>query len=70
MPMRVDLYGLTFEVPSVTVYLWSPWRCSALEHRLFEAVKNIPGTNFEPAPDELRIHIVEPKGWKLAARRC
>src|SRR5436190_1080146 len=37
--MRVDFYGLTFETPCVTFYLWSPWRSSALEHKLFEAVR-------------------------------
>ena len=65
--MRVDLFGLTVETPGVTFYLWSPWRCSALEHRLFDAVKTgVPGAEFEPTPDELRLHVTEPKGWKQA----
>ncbi len=33
--MRIDFYGLVFETPRVTFYLWSPWRAAALEHRLF-----------------------------------
>ena len=40
--MRVDLYGLAFEAPRVSFHLWSPWRASQLEHRLFDAVKNVP----------------------------
>jgi len=64
--MRVDLFGLTMEAPGVTFYLWSPWRCSAIEHRMFEAVKGVPQTEFEPAPDELRVHIADPKAWKTA----
>ncbi len=64
--MRVELFGLTMEGTGVTFYLWSPWRCSALEHRLFDAVKAVPGADFEPAADELRVHIDEPKAWKAA----
>ena len=66
--MRVELYGLTMEAPGVTFYLWSPWRCSALEHRLFDAVKAIPNATLESAPDELRLHVTEAKGWKLAVQ--
>ena len=64
--MRVELFGLTMEAPSVTFYLWSPWRCAALEHKLFEAVKGVPQAEFEPAPDELRVHIGDQKAWKAA----
>ena len=35
--MRIEFFGLTFDTPCVTFYLWSPWRAAALEHRLFEA---------------------------------
>ena len=64
--MRVDLFGLVMDGPGVTVYLWSPWRCSALEHKLFEAVKAIPGTKLESDPDELRLEIADSKVWKAA----
>jgi hypothetical protein len=64
--MRVELFGLTMETPAVTFYLWSPWRCSALEHRLFDAVKAVPHAELEAAPDELRLHISESKAWKAA----
>ena len=40
--MRVEFYGLVFETPRVTFYLWSPWRAAALEHRLFEAIRTLP----------------------------
>jgi len=59
--MRIDLYGMAFDGPAVTYYLWSPWRCSALEHRLFEAIKALPKVEFENAPDELRLHITDRK---------
>lgn len=68
--MRIDLYGMGFEGPAISFYLWSPWRCSALEHRLFEAVKSLPGVEFEEAPDELRLHIKEVKAYKAAIQHC
>lgn len=64
--MRVELYNLVFEAPGVSFYLWSPWRCTALEHRLFDAVKSVSNVQFEPAADELRLHLTEPKAWKQA----
>jgi hypothetical protein len=66
--MRVDLYGLAFEAPRVTFYLWSPWRASALEHRLFEAVKAVPRTDLEQAADEWRLHVSDPKAWRAAVQ--
>jgi hypothetical protein len=63
--MRVDFYGLAFETPRVTVHLWSPWRASALEHRLFEAVRSLPRTHLEEGPDEWRVHVTDPKTWRL-----
>lgn len=66
--MRVDLFGLTMEAPAVTFYLWSPWRCSALEHKLFDAIKGVPGATLEQAPDEVRVHVAEPKGWRAAVQ--
>ncbi len=47
--MRIEMYGLVFEAPTVTFYLWSPWRSSALEHRLFEEIRSLPQTRFRPA---------------------
>ena len=64
--MRVEFYGLTFDTPRVTCYLWSPWRAAALEHRLFEVVRQLPGVQFEQEPDEVRAHIPDAKTWKLA----
>jgi len=66
--MRVDFYGLAFETPCVTVCLWTPWRAAALEHRLFEAVRNLSGTEVETSQDgdEQRIHITNPKTWRSA----
>jgi hypothetical protein len=64
--MRVDFYGLAFESSRVTFYLWSPWRAAALEHRLFEALRQLPRTQLEEAPDELRLHIDDPKTCRSA----
>ena len=64
--MRVDLYGITFETSAVTFYLWSPWRSSALEHKLFDAIRQLPHAVFEQAPDELRANVSEGKTVKQA----
>ena len=66
--MRIDLYGMTFDGPGVTYYLWSPWRCSALEHRLFESIKVVPTVELEQAADELRLHMIEPKAFRASVQ--
>src|SRR5262245_57872901 len=66
--MRIDLYGMAFDTPRVTFYLWSPWRASALEHRLFEVVQEMPGVEAEQDADEMRLHLKEVKGWKTAVQ--
>ena len=66
--MRVDLFGLTMDAPGVTFYLWSPWRCSALEHKMFDALKALPNVTLETAPDEVRLHITEHKAWRVAVQ--
>jgi hypothetical protein len=57
---------MTFITKGITFYLWSPWRCMAIEHRLFEAIRLLPGTEFTQTPDELSIEIKTDKVWKLA----
>jgi hypothetical protein len=64
--MRFDFYGIAFEAPKVTFYLWSPWRSTALEHRLFDAIRTLPKVTPEEAADELRLHISDPKTWRSA----
>src|SRR5437870_1574389 len=64
--MRVDFYGLVLETPRVTCYLWSPWRASALEHRMFEVVRQLPGLAGEEDNDELGIHVADAKTWRTA----
>ena len=64
--MRINLFGLVMDAPRVTFFLWSPWRCSALEHRLFDALKTIPAARLEADPDEIRLHLVDPSSWKIA----
>ena len=59
--MRFEFYGLVFEAPRISFYLWSPWRCTALEHRLFEALRTLPRVAVEEEADEWRLHIADPK---------
>ena len=66
--MRVDLFGLTMDAPEVTFYLWSPWRCSFLEHKLFDSLKGVPHAKLEPGQDELRLTVADQKGWKAAVQ--
>ncbi len=62
--MQIDFYGLKFEASRVTCYLWNPWRASALEHRLFNEVKQLPGLHLEQQLDELRVQLTDEKTWK------
>jgi hypothetical protein len=64
--MQVDFYGIKLESKHVTFYLWTPWRASALEHRLFDAVRSLPGVELEQEPDQLRANIANPKAWRQA----
>jgi hypothetical protein len=48
------------------MYLWTPWRASVLEHRLFDAVKQAVHAQPEEQPDELRLDIGEAKDWRAA----
>ncbi len=64
--MLIDFYGLKFETPQVTVHLWSPWRSTALEHRLFEAIRALPRLALEENPDEVRLLINDPKAFRAA----
>ena len=64
--MRFDFYGLTFDTPQVNFYLWSPWRASALEHRVFDAIRALPRVEVEQGPDELRVSVSDPKTARQA----
>ena len=64
--MRVDFYGVVFETPRVTFYLWSPWRAAAVEHRLFDVVRGLPRVIREESADELRLHLDDSKTCRAA----
>jgi hypothetical protein len=66
--MRFAFYGLTFDTPRVTFYLWSPWRATAIEHRMFEAIRNLPGVRVEQGADELRIAMADAKPARAAVQ--
>jgi hypothetical protein len=64
--MRFLFYGLAFETPRIVFHLWSPWRCTDLEHRLFKALEALPRVELDPAPDEKRLTITDPRTSQLA----
>ena len=64
--MHIDLFGLGFETPRVTFYLWTPWRASALDHRLFEALHALPGLREEAVDDGTALHLTDVKTWRVA----
>jgi hypothetical protein len=66
--MRFEFYGLTFDTPRVTFYLWSPWRAAAIEHRLFEAIRTLPSADVEEGNDELRIALTDSKSTRAAVQ--
>lgn len=68
--MLINLTGLIFETPCLVVHLYSPWRASALENKLFENIKQLPGVVLEQAQDELIISIRDINTWKLALAAC
>jgi hypothetical protein len=59
--MRISFFGLVFDTPCVSFYLWSPWRAAALEHKLFDAVQALPQVERESGPEELRVHVTDAK---------
>ncbi|MBX9681027.1 MAG: hypothetical protein K2X38_19900 [Gemmataceae bacterium] len=64
--MHVDFYGLRLDAPKVTFYLWSPWRASALEHKLFDVVVQLPNVHIEKDADEIRAHVADSKVFQTA----
>ena len=64
--MRFEFNGLAFETPRVIFHLWSPWRASHLEHRLFDALKVLPRAEVESIPDEVRLSLADPRQCKGA----
>ena len=66
--MKIDLYGIGFDTPCATFHLWTPWRASALEHRLFEAVRTLPRLEVEESSEGVRLQVNDPKTWKLAVQ--
>lgn len=64
--MRLDFYGLSFETPTVGFYLWSPWRATHLEHRVFDALRALPDVKVEKQADEYRVLFNDGKSAKAA----
>lgn len=68
--MQVNLMGLIFETPCVIIHLYSPWRATALENKLFESIRQIPGLQTEETQDDLLIQIRDLKIWKNVLENC
>jgi hypothetical protein len=68
--MRIELYGIAFDTPGVVFYLWSPWRCTAIEHRLFEAVKALDPEQLETTPEEVRWSMNDVRHWPKILQHC
>jgi hypothetical protein len=64
--MRVELYGVVFETPCLSFYLWTPWRATILEHKLFEAVAALPGVRKDGNAEELSVHVTDAKTVRAA----
>jgi hypothetical protein len=64
--MRLDFYGLSFHTASITFYLFSPWRGSHLEHRVFEAIRILPDVRLEKSAEEWRVVLSDPRTVKVA----
>ncbi len=64
--MRFDFYGLAFETPHVVFHLWSPWRASHLEHRLFDALRLLPRADLEEGTDERQLAVSDPRSCRAA----
>ncbi|MGL4554301.1 MAG: hypothetical protein ACRC33_24320 [Gemmataceae bacterium] len=64
--MRFVFNGLAFETPRIIFHLWSPWRCTDLEHRLFKALEALPKADSDPGPDEKRLLVADPRTGQLA----
>ncbi len=61
--MRIELYGLAFDTPGASAFLWSPWRASQLEHKLFEAIRQL-GLELDQQPEEWRLDIPDARTWR------
>jgi len=57
---------MVLDTPSVSFHLWTPWRASSLEHKLYEAVHGLPGAKEEKTNDELTTVYEDPKSFRLA----
>lgn len=66
LAMILELYGLRFDAPGVTISLASPWRATTLEQKLFDSIRVLPRVEFVKEPDELHCHITDAKGFQDA----
>jgi hypothetical protein len=59
---------MNIETPAATIYLWSPWRASMLEHKLFHELIALPQVQMEKEADEMRMTITDGKTWRRAVQ--
>lgn len=66
--MIAQLYGLRMQVDGITIHLWSPWRSSRLENRIFEAIAAIAKVPIEKDSDELHFKLANTELWNQAVQ--
>jgi hypothetical protein len=64
--MRLDFFGLGFEVAGASFSLLSPWRAPVLANRCFKAVQEVPGLETTEGSDELQVKVTNPRTWQAA----
>jgi len=68
--MRIDICGIGFETPGVTFYLWSPWRASTLEQKLFDSLRSLAAGDETADTDEIRWTMPDAKFWPKIMQNC
>jgi hypothetical protein len=64
--MKINFHGMLFEPSRVSFYLWSPWRATALEHRLYSAVRKLANIVVQTEGHEEHIDVLDEDVWEQA----
>jgi len=68
--MKVNISGVCIETRKIVVYLKSPWRANALEHKLFEAARQIPEVQVEESQAEYKIVLKNIEKFQTLLESC
>ncbi|MGF1578218.1 MAG: hypothetical protein ACFCD0_02520 [Gemmataceae bacterium] len=67
--MRVELLGLAIETPKVSVSLWSSWKASQLETKVFNSIGQVPDLEKLERDDEMRLSFRTEQQWQAVMDR-